>query len=224
MIALSKRFGIGKLSDDVPLFHRHIEAALPDYQHLISEPIRARVAISASTVGSVLRNVQGVIDVAIRRRLDESLDAYVSVVPQSNFVVRDITTYTLLLIPGYAIPNHVYLIRGRLARDLSGSGRYDYDRTEEQALANETIEFDKRQLFVRHIFADILDIDPTHMRKDSNFFLLGGNSLLLGKLPYHLRSWGSISESRNCFPKVPSKAYIAILIEEKRRIREGLWY
>ena len=175
------------MSDDVPLLHRHFEAVLlPDNQHLISEPIPCtRVAISAHTVESVLRNVQGVIDVALRRRTDESLNAYVSVAPQSELAVRDITTSILLLIPGYAIPSHMYVIRGPLARDLSGG--YDYDRMELRALDNEPIEFDKQQLLVRDIFVDILDVDPVHMRKDSDFFLLGGNSLLLGKLSYHLR-------------------------------------
>jgi len=185
-IDLSKRFGIGKLSDDVPLLHRHFEAALPDNQHLISEPIPCtRVAISAYIVESVLKNVQGVIDVALRRRPGDSLDAYISVAPQSKLTVRDITTSILLLIPGYAIPSHMYVIRGPLARDLSGG--YDYDRMEKQALDNEIIEFDKQQLLVRDTFADVLDVDPAHMRKDSDFFLLGGNSLLLGKLSYHLR-------------------------------------
>jgi acyl carrier protein len=185
-INLSKRFGIGKLSDDVPPSHRHFEAALPDNQHLISEPIPCkRVAITAYTVETVLRNLPGVDDVALRWRPDESLDAYVSVAPQSKLVVRDITTFISLLIPGYAIPSHMYLIRGPLVRDLSG--RYNYDRMERQALDNETIELDKRQLLVRDIFANILGVDLTYMRKDSDFFLLGGNSLLLGKLSYHLR-------------------------------------
>ena len=185
-INLSQRFGIGKLSDDIPSLHRHFEAALPDNGHLISEPIPcARVTIDDYTVENVLRNVPGVDDVALRRRPDESLDAYVSVAPQSKLVWRDIMTFIWLLIPGYAIPSHIYLIRGRLVRDLSGS--YDYNGMEKQASENETIELDKRQLLVRDIFAELLDVDATYLRKDSDFFLLGGNSLLLGKLSYHLR-------------------------------------
>ena len=185
-INLSKRFGIGKLSDDIPSLHRHFEAALPDNQHLISVPIPcARVTISDNTVENALRTVPGVDDVALQRRPDESLDAYVSVAPQSKLAVKDITTFIWLLIPGYAIPNHVYFIHGRLVRDLSGS--YDYNRMEKQALDNETIELDKRQLLVRDIFAELLDVDAAYLRKDSDFFLLGGNSLLLGKLSYHLR-------------------------------------
>jgi len=133
----------------------------------------------------VLRNVHGVVDVALRRRPDETLDAYVSVAPLLKLVVGDLTTALSLLTPGYAIPTHMYLIHGPLACDLFGS--YDYERMEKQALDNDTDELDKQQLLIRDIFAEILDVDPTNIRKDSDFFLLGGNSLLLGKLSFHLR-------------------------------------
>ena len=217
---LSKRFGIGKLSDDVPLLHRHLEAALPDNQHLISESIPCtKVAISAYIVESVLRNVQGVIDVAVRRRPDESLNAYVSVAPQSKLAVRDITTSIRLLIPGYAIPSHMYVIRGPLARDLSGG--YDYGRMEKRALDNETIEFDKQQLLVRDIFADILGHDPAHMRKDSDFFLLGGNSLLLGKLSFHLRRQLGVDIGVMDLFSESTIQGIAALIDEKGRSETG---
>ena len=161
----------------------------------------------------MLRNVQGVIDVALRQRPNESLDAYVSVAPQSKLVVKDITAFILLLIPGYAIPSHMYVIRGPLARDLSGG--YDYDRMEKQTLDDETIEFDKRQLLVRDIFADILDVDPTYMRKDSDFFLLGGNSLLLGKLSFHLRRQFTVNIGVTELFSESTIQGIAALIEEK---------
>ena len=192
-INLSKRFGIGKLSDDTPPLHRHFEAALPDNQHLISEPIPCkRVAIGAYTVENVLRtHVPGVEDVALRQRLDESLDAYISVGPQSRLVVRDIIPLISVLIPGYAIPKHIYIIPGPLACDLSGD--YDYEGMERESLNNEAIDMDKQQLLVRDIFGDILDADPTHMRKDSDFFLLGGNSLLLGKLCHRIRRQSGVN-------------------------------
>ena len=213
-IDLAKRFGIGKLSDNVPLLHRHFEAALPVNQHLISEPIPCtRVAINAHTVESVLRNVQGVIDVALRRRPDDSLDAYVSVAPQSKLELRDITTLILLLIPGYAIPSHMYVIRGPLARNLSGG--YDYDRMEKRPLDNETIKFDKQQLLVRDIFADILDVHPTHMRKESDFFLLGGNSLLLGNLSYRIRRQLGVNIGVTDLFSESTIQGIAALIDEK---------
>ena len=213
-IDLAKRFGIGKLSDDVPLLHRHFEAALPDNQHLISEPIPCtRVAISANTVETVLRHVQGVTSVTLRRRPDESLSAYVSVAPQSKLVGRDITNSISLFIPGYAIPSHMYVIREPLVRDLSGG--YDYDRMEKRALDNETIEFDKQQLLVRDIFVDILDVDPAHMRKDSDFFLLGGNSLLLGKLSYHLRRQLGVDIGVTDLFSESTIQGIAALIDEK---------
>ena len=161
----------------------------------------------------MLRNVPGVDDVALRGRPNESLDAYVSVAPQSKLVVKDITTFILLLLPGYAIPSHMYVIRGPLARDLSG--RHDYDRMEKQALDNETIEFDKRQLLVRDIFADILGVDLTHMRKDSDFFLLGGNSLLLGKLSYHLRRKLGVNIGVADLFSESTIQGIATLVEEK---------
>ena len=213
-IGLSKRFGIGKLSDDVPPLHRHFEAALPDNQHLISEPIPCtRVTVGDHTVENVLRNIPGVEDVAVRWRPDESLDAYVSVALHSKLVVRDVITFISLLIPGYAIPTHMYLIRGPLARDFSGS--YDFESMEKRALDNETIELDKPQLLIRDIFADILDVDPTCMRKDSDFFLLGGNSLLLGKLSYHLRRQFGVNIGVTELFSESTIQGIATLIEEK---------
>lgn len=84
-INLSIHFGIGKLSGDVPPLHLYFKAALPDNQHLVLEPILCtRVTISTSSVESMLRNIQGVIDMALWQWLDESLDAYVFMTPQLN--------------------------------------------------------------------------------------------------------------------------------------------
>jgi aryl carrier-like protein len=191
-INLSKRLGIGKLTDDTPPLHRHFEAALPDNQQVISEPIPCtRVTIGAYTVEKVLRNIPGVRDVTSRPRLDGYLDAYISVAPKSKLVVGDIIPLISVLIPGYAIPKHMYIILGPLALDHTGN--YDYEGMERESLDNEAIDMDKRQLLVRNIFGDVLDAELTHMRKDSDFFLLGGNSLLLGKLSHHIRRQAGVN-------------------------------
>jgi len=107
----------------------------------------------------------------------------------------------------------MYLIHGPLACDIFGS--YDYDRMEKQALDNDTIELDQQQLLVRDIFATILDVDPTYMRKDSDFFLLGGNSLLLGKLSHHLRRQLGVDIGITELFSESTIQGIATLIEEK---------
>jgi len=45
----------------------------------------------------------------------------------------------------------------------------------------------ERQLLVRDIIANLLLAEPSKIDAYSDFFLLGGNSLLLGKLAYHIR-------------------------------------
>ena len=45
----------------------------------------------------------------------------------------------------------------------------------------------EHQLRIRKIVAEVLDIDPAPMTARSDFFLMGGTSLLLGQLCYCLR-------------------------------------
>ena len=42
-------------------------------------------------------------------------------------------------------------------------------------------------LIVRNIIAELLDKDPASISGESDFFLLGGNSLLLGRLAHLIR-------------------------------------
>jgi acyl carrier protein len=50
-----------------------------------------------------------------------------------------------------------------------------------------TARMSEHELLVRDIVANILLLEPAKITADSDFFLLGGNSLLLGKLAYHIR-------------------------------------
>jgi len=51
----------------------------------------------------------------------------------------------------------------------------------------------EHQLLVRKIIAEVLDIDPASMTAHSDFFLMGGTSLLLGQLCYSLRQQTGIN-------------------------------
>ncbi|KAF8957111.1 AMP-dependent synthetase and ligase [Flammula alnicola] len=213
-IALSKRLGIGKLTDDHPTLHRHFEATLPQNQHLLSEPIPcSRVAVNLHNVEKAIRNVASVDDVALRCRSDGSADAYISLALQSTLVSGDVIQLISLVLDGYEVPSRAYHLHGPLLR--GASGYYDYYAMEKQLLGNMAVTMSQWQLLVRDIVAEMLSIDPGIFARIRTSFLLGGNSLLLGKLSYQIRRQAGINVGiAELFTESTIKG-IAALIEEK---------
>lgn len=219
-IALSKRLGIGQLTDKHPLLHRHFEASASENQHLLSEPIPcSRVTIDVFKVGNALKNLADVDDATLRLRPSGSVDAYISLSSQMTLEVDDVLEKLTYVLSGYELPDRVYPVYGALPRDISGD--YDYSAMEKAALDNTAIDLSERQLLVRDIVADLLNIDATHIREDSDFFLLGGNSLLLGKLAYLVRKQSGVDIGVTQIFSASTIAGIASLIDEWDK--QGIW-
>ncbi|CAA7265178.1 unnamed protein product [Cyclocybe aegerita] len=216
-IGLSKRLGIGILTDNVPYLHRHFEARLPATGWALSEPISCtRVSVNVDEVRCALRTIAGVDDVALRCRADGSADAYVSIAPHSTVVGGHLTGFISQSLPGYVIPNTVRLVHGPLIK--SQFGDYDFEAMEQQLSRTSAAYMSKRQLLVRDIFAEILNVDSSRIQTDSDFFLLGGNSLLLGKLSYHVRRRSSVNIGIAELFSDSTLSGIASLIEEKEPV------
>jgi len=202
------------MTDDDPLLSRHFEAFLPvKGVDCISEPIPcSKVAIDVDTISQAIRQVPGISDVALRQQPDGSVDAYIYVAAKSTLVPSDIVPLVSPFLPGYAVPNRVFVVR-RLLR--SPIGNYDFEAMEKESAMHSSENLSKRQSLVRDIFAELLNLDPSCVRMGSDFFLLGGNSLLLGQLSHHVRRRSGVNVGiADLFSDSTIKG-IASLIDEK---------
>ncbi|KAF7975487.1 hypothetical protein HWV62_9401 [Athelia sp. TMB] len=178
-IKLAARLGIAGLSDAVPALHRHYEAG--EASGALSDPIAcAHVAVDAGEVERVLRAVKGVADVAVRVRLDGAPEAFVSM--QRGCDLSAAALWRVL--PGYSVPE-LYAVERPLARREDGA--VDFAAVEALVAAQNSGGMDSQELLVRDIVAGLLLADAGMITAESDFFLLGGNSLLLGKLTYFIR-------------------------------------
>lgn len=191
-IGLSKRLGIGQLTDEHPILSRHFDAVAPPITQSLHSPIAcSKVTVDSSLIDSAFRNIPKVNDFGVEHHSDGSIDAYISVSPNWTFSSSEVKQLVSPLLPGYSIPNQVHIVNGPLLRNDTGS--YDFRGMEKQAARTANIQMTKRQMLVRDIVAELLNIDPTHINTGSDFFLLGGNSLLLGKLSHHVRRQSGIN-------------------------------
>ncbi|KAH9479272.1 putative NRPS-like protein biosynthetic cluster [Psilocybe cubensis] len=213
-IGLSKRLGIGQLTDDHSILSRHFEAVAPPITQSIHSPIPcSTVSVDPSVVDSAFRNIPKVVDFAVEHHSDGSLDAYISVEPTWSFSANEVKQLVTPRLPGYSIPNQIHIVNGPLLRD--GSGSHDFRAMERQAAKSANIQMTKRQMLVRDIVAELLNIDPTHIHTGSDFFLLGGNSLLLGKLSHSVRRQSGINIGITELFSESTIHGIAALLEER---------
>jgi acyl carrier protein len=161
-------------------------------------------------VARTLQNLPYVTDVLLRNNPDGTLAAFISLSPTAKSIPT-IDEVGCLSLPGYSLPNPIYFIRGSLLKDHTGE--YDFRRMENEALNAETMS--ERQLLVRKIMAEVLDIDPAPMTAYSDFFLMGGTSLLLGRLCHRLRRKTGIEIQITDLFTESTICGIASMIEEK---------
>ncbi|KAF4611312.1 hypothetical protein D9613_007197 [Agrocybe pediades] len=221
-IGLSKRLRLRQMSDDEPILHRHYEATLPvTAADTIFQPIPcSKVTVDTASIDRAIRQVPGVNEVALRQQADGTVDAYIYVATKSTLVPSDVSPLVSSILPGYAIPNRVFIVR-RLLRSPVGS--YDFEAMEKELSTNSSEKLTKRQSLVRDIFAEILNLDPSCVRTGSDFFLLGGNSLLLGKLSHHVRRRSGVDVGiADLFSDSTIKG-IASLIDEKALPESGVY-
>ncbi|KAK7056427.1 hypothetical protein VNI00_002982 [Paramarasmius palmivorus] len=187
-IRLSTRLGIGCLTDSVPLLQRHLEAEVPHVQASLSDPISCTtVSIKLQEVEDALRLVHGVDDVVVRYRQDGTPEAFLAVQSfvDSELVVRSVGA----VLPGFAIPQ-VHTL-AKLVKHANGY--FAFNVMEEQIAQRNSSSMSPQALVVKEIVSELLAIEPGTITAKSDFFTLGGNSLLLGKLSYLVRKRTGVS-------------------------------
>ncbi|THH02453.1 hypothetical protein EW026_g448 [Hermanssonia centrifuga] len=183
-IKLAQRLELGMLNDAVPALHRHYEAKAPDKNVPLSEPIScSRVAFDIEETEQALRHASGIKDVAVRLQDDGTLDAFVHV-EDSALSSDTIKAELKSSVHGYGIPSSIYVFDQPFPIH---NGVPDFHAMEEKVKIQNASRMSARALLVRDIVADLLAKDSAMISGDTDFFLIGGNSLLLGRLSYAIR-------------------------------------
>jgi acyl carrier protein len=184
-IKLAQRLGLGCLSDDVPALQRHFEAEVPDKNSPLSQPIACSpVSVNIQAIEGSILAIMSVNEVAVRSRSDGSPEAFVSLDPSSELDGNAIKTALRSVIPGYSIPDPLFVLRKPLVKS---DGGVDFRSMEDEIKQQNSSSMSARSLTVRDIVAELLAKAPSVITGKSDFFLLGGNSLLLGRLAYFIR-------------------------------------
>ena len=206
---------MGEFRDSDPALHRHFEAIVPSTSASIEELIPcSRVGIDMDLISRTLQNLPFVTDVLLRNNIDGTLAAYISLSPIVKSI-PDTGELELLSLPGYSLPNSIWFIHGPLLKDHTGE--YDFRKMECQSVNAKTMS--DRQLLVRNIVAEVLDIDPAPIIASSDFFLMGGTSLLVGQLSYRLRQQTGLNIVITDLFVESSICGMASMIEEKEKKR-----
>ncbi|KDQ58575.1 hypothetical protein JAAARDRAFT_155112 [Jaapia argillacea MUCL 33604] len=185
-IKLATRLGLGTVSDDLPVYSRHFEAQAPRRHARHSDPISCTgVSLDVPRVGRMLEQISGVQEVAVRMKRDGSLEALVGVLPEIGLDANIITDRLLRVLHGYCVPNPIHVVQDVFSRTVDG--QVDWELMDRQIKHRQFSIMSSRALMVRDIVARLLERDPGEITGDSDFFLIGGNSLLLGRLAHFIR-------------------------------------
>ncbi|KAH9945157.1 acetyl-CoA synthetase-like protein [Epithele typhae] len=183
-IKLAERLNIGQLTDSVPALARHFVAEVPDKNAPLSTPIRcSKVSVEAPEIERTLSHIAGVLEASVRLRKDGSPEALVSIDPSASAASLSELVHTVL--PGYAIPKPFHIVRDRFLR--TSEGKVDWLLMEAELAQRTAFELSPTAKTVRRIFADLLVLQESAVTGGSDFFLIGGNSLLLGRLAHLVR-------------------------------------
>ncbi|KAF5361190.1 hypothetical protein D9758_009022 [Tetrapyrgos nigripes] len=184
-IKLANRLDLGQMTDSVPVLSRHFEATLGPNPGNLSEPITCQpVSVNLNNIELALSSLLGVADAAVCSRQDGTIEAFVSTKPGVEVEPSFFITSLSSSLPGYSLPD-VHVIEGPLFRDSEGN--YDFAALEEEVSRMNSSAMSDTALVIRDIVAELLGIEALKITSQSDFFLLGGNSLLLGRLSYHIR-------------------------------------
>ncbi|KAK0214939.1 acetyl-CoA synthetase-like protein [Armillaria fumosa] len=185
-IKLATRFGLGCMTDSVPVVQRHFEAEVPPPLAALSEPVAcSKVSVDLSVLRRTLLSTFGVSDVAVRFRHDGNPEAFVSMTGQDAPDEETLMKYIAGILPGYILPDPLRVLSTPLLK--SADGEVDFATMEEEFARQNASTMTPRELLIRDIISDLLSVESDRIKGDSDFFLLGGNSLLLGKLSYFIR-------------------------------------
>lgn len=212
-IKLGTRLNIGPLSDDIPPLERHFEARAPDKSVPLSEPIPcSRVTIDVRAVERACYRIPGIIEAAVRQRRDGAPEAFIHVEENVDYDAADIDRALAQVLHGYVVPNPLHVFRQPLAKI---NGKIDYETMEEEVRAQNASAMSRTAIVVRDIIARLLDTESGTITAESDFFLLGGNSLLLGRLVHLIRKETGASVEVSSLFNNSTVAGIADLIDEE---------
>lgn len=213
-IKLGSRLGIGPLSDDVPALERHFEAKVPSKETPLSKPIPcSRVSVDVRAVQRACYRIPGVVDAAVTQQRDGAPIAFIQVQEDAGFTAADVDRALSQILHGYVVPNPLHVFRQPL---IKTNGEYDFTTMENIVREQNAATMSQTSIIVRDIIAKLLDIDSGSITDDSDFFLLGGNSLLLGRLVYMVRKeTGAGLEVSSLFSN-STVSSIAALIDEAK--------
>lgn len=213
-IKLGSRLGIGPLSDEVPAMERHFEAKVPGKEVPLSKPIPcSRITIDVRAVQRACYRIPGVLDAAVTQQRDGAPMAFIQVQEDAGFDAADIDRALGQILHGYAVPNPLHVFRQPL---IKSHGQYDFETMENIVREQNAASMSQTSIVVRDIIAKLLDIDPGSITDDSDFFLLGGNSLLLGRLVYMVRRETDVSLEVSSLFTNSTVAKIAALVDAER--------
>ncbi|KAJ8092843.1 putative NRPS-like protein biosynthetic cluster [Marasmius tenuissimus] len=214
-IKLSARLGLECFTDDTPLLYRHFEAEVPSPSAPLSKPIPcARVSVDLEALARGLSTIAGVQDVALRSRQDGTPEAFIAADPHSNLDSDSAVRSLYNLVPGYSFPQ-VYVLSTPLTKNLDDT--YAFDLMELNAFQQNNAKLSKQEMIVRDIVVELLRVEARMITSKSDFFLLGGNSLLLGKLSHHLRKETGVNIPVAAIFTNSTISGIASLIEVEQR-------
>lgn len=183
-IKLASRLGLGMTNDSWRPLDRHWEATAPDKNVPLSTPIpSSKVAFDIAETERALAYARNVKDVAVRQLQDGTLEAFVYSV-DGDADPSCIKQALQMALPGYCIPDQIYVFDKPFPRTHN---QVNYHALEEIIEHENAARMSPRALVVRDIVADLLAKDPALISGETDFFLLGGNSLLLGRLSYNIR-------------------------------------
>lgn len=185
-IKLAQRLGLGQLTDNVPALQRHFEAEVPDSNATLSDPIEcSRVSTDSYAVERALLGIMGVEEVAIRTQSDGALEAFVSAASATDLSVAQIRDTLSQVVAGYSLPDPLHIVRHKFPRVADGS--IDFANMHAEIAVANASSLSRTGRIVRDIFAQLLFKEAGTITGDADFFLLGGNSLLLGRLAYFIK-------------------------------------
>lgn len=183
-IKLASRLALGMTNDAMTPLSRHYEATAPDKNVPLSEPIPSkRVEFDIKETQSAVSCSRGVEDAAVRQQKDGSLEAFVYTTDKHTDA-ETVRSCLKTVLHGYCIPDHIHVVDKPFPMS---HGSVDFRSLESAIAERNSASMSPRALLVRDIVADLLGKDSGLISGDSDFFLLGGNSLLLGRLSYSIR-------------------------------------
>ena len=122
------------------------------------------------------------------------------------------------VLPGYCVPE---LYAAKRPFSHGEKSQIKFTAIEQIIGAENSASMSEWAVFVRDIVANLLLIDPGMIAADSDIFLLGGNSLLLGKLSHFVCNQAGVNVSVADIFTNSTINGIASLIEAKSAYHQG---